>query len=86
MSETAPDDVVQAVKNALGTYDLKVEGEMETTVLDDGQYKVEVPFSGKLRLENVLSNQGRLLYNKEAEIMWEAVDDGNLVLAVRMND
>lgn len=82
MAKDIPTDVQNAVEKGLGTYNIDITGELEAAQISDTRYEVHVPFSGELKFDNVFSNQGRLLYNKEAEIVWEGVEDGMLVLSV----
>jgi len=86
MTDNTQEDVREAVEIGLGTYDVEVVGDIETTEIDEGQYNVRVQFSGELLFNDVLENHGQLLYNKEAEIMWDGVKDGKLVLTVTMTD
>jgi len=86
MTDKTHNDVLDAVETGLGTYDVEVVGDIETTEIDEKQYKVKVQFSGELLFDDVLANHGQLLYNKEAEVMWDGVEDGMLVLTVTMDD
>ncbi|WP_408956667.1 hypothetical protein [Natrinema sp. 74] len=86
MSDNTPTDVRDAIEAGLETYNIDVAGELSATQISDNRYEVKVPFTGELLLENALSNQGNLLYNKEAEITWKGVKDGELVLTVQIDN
>jgi len=86
MTETVPSDVRDVVEEGLRTYGVDIDGEITVVEHDGAEYTVEVPFSGELLVDEVLANQGTLLYNKEGEIDWSGVRDGRLVLTVLLDN
>jgi hypothetical protein len=68
----------QIIEEALSTYDISVDGKI--TAGEVNEY--EVPFEGKLLLDEVYSNQGSLLYNKNKPVAIKGVQDGRLILTV----
>lgn len=79
---TQSDAVHDLVEVALDTYEISIDGDLDIEAVDDGSYEVEVPFTGELLLEELVSNYGLLLFNKaeRGELSLKAVRDGRLVL------
>ena len=65
MTEAVPSDVRDVVEKGLRTYGVDIDGEIAVVEHDGAEYTVEVPFLGELLVDEVLANQGTLLYNKE---------------------
>jgi hypothetical protein len=78
-------EVRRLVEQALETYDISIDGDIDTTAVGDG-YEVKVPFRGEIILETVYSNQGSLLYNKkEGEVSLKGVRDGKLLVTAKLS-
>ncbi|SDD54819.1 hypothetical protein [Natrinema hispanicum] len=86
MTETAPSDVKDVLKKGLATYDIDVVDDVKVISSHEDKYKVEVPYDGELLFDNILSNYGTLLYNKEGEIDWKGVRSGKLVVTVDLDN
>lgn len=86
MSESAPSDVERLIEQGLDTYDISVTGDVTVTSVTDNEYEAEVPFTGKLIIDDTFANQGSLLYNKDpGELTLKGVRDGRLLLTVRLH-
>lgn len=76
-------EMENAIHTCFGTWGLEVDGEITTEESEEG-YIVSVPFSGELLYDDALGDgQGNLLYNKEAEIQFYGIRDGQLLLFIR---
>jgi hypothetical protein len=84
MTET-PQSVRNLVEAALATYDVSLSGQLDTVETGDGVYEVEAAFEGEMILEEVMSNQGLLLYNKsnQGELSLKGLRDGRLLLTAK---
>lgn len=84
MTET-PQSVRNLVEAALATYDVSLSGQLDAVETSDGVYEVEAAFEGELILEEVMSNQGLLLYNKsnQGELSLKGLRDGRLLLTAK---
>jgi hypothetical protein len=84
MTET-PQSVRNLVETALATYDVSLSGQLDAVETSDGVYEVEAAFEGELILEEVMSNQGLLLYNKrnQGELSLKGLRDGRLLLTAK---
>lgn len=82
---TLPENLEDAIRSCLKTWDLETDGELSSVKEQDG-YETEVPFKGELLVEEALHDgHGNLLYNKEAEILLKGIRDGNLLLIIKEN-
>lgn len=78
-----PSEMEQAIHDCFETWDLAVDGEITAERQEEG-YIASVPFSGELLYEVALEDgHGNLLYNKEVEILFHGVRDGNLLLRTK---
>ena len=84
MTET-PQRVQNLVENALATYDVSLSGELNTVETGDGVYEIKAAFEGEIILEEVMPNQGFLLYNKsnQGELSLKGLRDGRLLLTAK---
>jgi len=80
-----PQNVRNLVESALSTYSISVNGELDTVEKSDGVYEVKAGFKGEIILEELMSNQGLLLYNKsdEGELSLKGLRDGKLLLIAK---
>lgn len=80
-----PQSVRNLVEAALATYDVSLSGQLDAVETSDGVYEVEAAFEGELILEEVMSNQGLLLYNKsnQGELSLKGLRDGRLLLTAK---
>lgn len=85
MTEAVPSDVREVVEKSLRTYGVAIDGEITVVEHDGSVSKVEVPSSGELLVDEVVLNQGTLLYNMDGKIDWSGVRDGRLVLPVLLD-
>lgn len=86
MTETAPSDVKDVLKKGLATYDIDIVDNVKVISSHENKYEVEVPYNGELLFDDVLSNYGTLLYNKEGEVEWKGVRSGKLVVTVNLDN
>lgn len=78
-----PSEMEQAIQASFDTWELEVDGDITAEEYEDG-YIASVPFSGELLYEEALNDGYRnLLYNKEAEIQFYGIRDGQILLFVR---
>lgn len=78
-----PSEMEQAIHDCFETWDLSVDSEITAEESEEG-YITSVPFSGELLYEDALNDgHGNLLYNKEAEIQFYGVRDGQLLLFIK---
>lgn len=86
MIDSVPSDVRDVIEKGLGTYGISLDGEPVLVSQEESTYEVQVPFTGELLIDETLANYGPLLYNKEGEIMWKGVRDGELLITVGMDN
>lgn len=80
---TLPSEMEQAIHTCFDTWGLEVDGEITAEEAEEG-YVASVPFSGELLYEEALQDgHGNLLYNKEVEIQFYGLRDGQLLLLVK---
>lgn len=89
MGSSHRDQVKEAVHNACDSYDLEVAGDLDmaqtASIADTIEYRVSLPVSGTVLLNDVLENQGALMYSKEnVEVELKGFTDNLLVLTVRI--
>jgi hypothetical protein len=76
-------EVEQAIHTCFETWELEIDGDITAEESEEG-YIASVPFSGELLYEEALRDgHGNLLYNKEAEIQFYGVRDGELLLLIK---
>lgn len=89
-SDDGPEGIEQAVRQACASFDITIRGgpsAVETTSTGAETYKATVPIEGQVLLEDVLDDQGPLMYlNDGIEVQWKGVTDDGLLLAVDVQD
>lgn len=78
-----PAEIEDTIQTCFDTWELEVDGEISTEQTEEG-YIASVPFSGELLYKEALRDgHGNLLYNKEFEIQFHGVRDGQLLLLIK---